>query len=192
MKYNRKRRPYARKRRNSRRNYRRRAAPRRATMSPDGPVKEKITIRYEVFFQNALITPPAQQINVRWNKANYFDTAGSNTNVVYVTNNDQFDQVSKNYSFYYTYGMGMKFMPSLSNAATDAAPRIVDVEIGSGLSSLQSGDDQSDPAVIRNCKDYKIYNGHRHVVKRYYRIGKYLKGIKVGWLPVGQELAAQD
>lgn len=50
-----------------------------------------------------------------------------------------------------------------------------------------AGNSGNDPEMIQ-AKDYKAYPATQPRIHRFYRLGKYLKGIDYDWLPIGAEL----
>lgn len=85
------------------------------------------------------------------------------------------------------YGMSYKFMPKHFSPTQVSDPNLRYFEVGSGRSNiaqLSAGPFASED--LRNFKDYKIKGGQDPYVKGFYRIGKYLKGKKIGWLSTNQ------
>lgn len=62
------------------------------------------------------------------------------------------------------------------------------MKIGSYKSNTEG---QPNPIDIYNAKDFKSLDPGKQF-SRYYRLGKYLKGIKIGWIPEGGEIDAPD
>lgn len=101
-----------------------------------------------------------------------------------LTPNTQFDDVMRNYTFYKPYGLKIKFIPRMFGQNTNNQSTLIRFHWASYCSNTLGSPDDTD---LLNAKDFKAYQP-AGPVQRFYRLGKYLKGVKWSWIKEGYEL----
>lgn len=164
--------------RRSRKIYRRRGR-------ADGMYREKVTLQGEIGTPGGASFP-----NTAYNYISWFEQkAGGTQDTGLYTNNFQFKDMARNFSFYQIYGMKLKILPYNLYPEQSDGKQILGWQIGSFIGA----DITTEPSNtnLQNSRDYKTYSGDSRLITRYYKVINYLKGIKEGWMPINRQPPAE-
>lgn len=102
--------------------------------------------------------------------------------------NSQFRAMMRNYTFYYVYGVSIKFQPAAFGQSATNTKAIRRFEVATYVSNTEGSPQDND---LRNAKGYKMYHPAQSWSK-FFRSGKYLKRLNQGWQKEGTELPQED
>lgn len=85
--------------------------------------------------------------------------------------------MQRNYQFYYIYGLSIKVLTKTFYPETNGQPYMRTIESGT---IPKQNDFIPSSTDIKNAQDFQIIDANG-TFDRYYKIGKYLKGVKEGW-----------
>ncbi len=91
----------------------------------------------------------------------------------------------RNYQFYTVTGMSLEFHPKIFAPEATNTAYVRTIEIASEFGTLEV---IGTPDNMKNFRDYKLYDPHGGKIRRFYNVGKYLRGIKKQWLSFGDEV----
>lgn len=94
----------------------------------------------------------------------------------------------RNYTYYYVYGLSVKYQPALYGQQGGNTKAIRRVEQASYASNTEGSPADND---LRNARGYHTLTPNTPF-KRFFRCGKYLKRMKQGWVKEGFEIDDED
>lgn len=93
----------------------------------------------------------------------------------------------RNYTFYYVYGVSIKFQPAAFGQSATNTKALRRFEVATYVSSTEGSPNDND---LRNAKGYRMYHPQQSW-SRFYRAGKYLKANNQSWIKEGETFSNQ-